>query len=257
MALRPNPTLTQLAKIRDIEQDRPLRSSTPTVLVYEGEDVPLLAEGSVTIFFARRGSAFLKQARSAFRAGKGKALEQLTEQVWDDLGARRPFTVAQAAEAVAASGVSAELRYGGKQLANGLVLPEGIEWGAVPLAYNGGELDLEAFRLIEHHLPDSKERLEALVVVRPPQLTELERKAVSSVPADMLEMNLTTMLSPGFCVALVLVITVLTAMGKACGPGRKFPHLTDEQVRELGPQASARELLALRREAFQTSPGVR
>lgn len=257
MALRPNATLTQLAKIRDIEQDRPLRSSTPTVLVYDGEDVPLLAEGTVTIFFARRGSEFLEQARSAFRAGKGKALQQLTEQVWKDLDARQPFTVEEAAEAVEASAVSAELRYGGKQLANGLVLPKGVEWGAVPLAYNGGELDHEAFRLVEHHRPHSDERLEAFVVVRPPELSELELRAVRSVPASMLEMNITTMLSPGFCVALVLVITAITNMGKACGPGRKFPHLTDEQVRELGPEASARELLSLRREAFQTSVGVR
>ena len=255
-----NNTLASLDKMQAIKHSRPLRYSNPKVLTYDGEDTPLIREGSVTVFFAKKGSAFLKEVEGTFGT-KDKnlqrlAVRELSRSIWQDLGKRKGYTVEESLKIISEEPVVAEARYGSKQLADNLVLPSGVDFGIVVLPYNGGILHDEDFQFVEYfehdvHVPGSGLEFEAIIVKRRPNLSKLEEDVLSLVPDDLLEMNIANAVSPGYCVAIVLVITVLTALGEACmTTGQDVRELPPEEIQALGPLASARELLNLRRQSF-------
>ena len=63
------------------------------------------------------------------------------------------------------------------------------------ILYNGAELDVGAFRLVEYAVPDSAQRIDALILIRRPQLTELEHAILAQVPGEVSEINLSDSLS--------------------------------------------------------------
>ncbi|MFE3029863.1 hypothetical protein, partial [Nocardia tengchongensis] len=88
-----------------------------------------------------------------------------------------------------------------------------------------------------------------------PPLSPAERAALAQVPEDQLEGNMTV---NGSCchngtfimwAAMAATVAVICALAVRADEEEQ-QHLTDEQIRRLGPAATARELLDIRREAL-------
>jgi hypothetical protein len=251
--MKTNRTLQVLDNIQAIKHSRLPSKSTPKVLTYKGKkDIPLLREGSITGFYAKKGSKTLKEIEHAFAKNDAKLIDAVTKKIWKDLNNREPFKLRASLRIIESESVMGELRYGSKQLADNLVIPKGIDFGAVVFPYNGGELLDKEFEFVEfnkyEHLND---HLELILIKREPVLSKDELDALAAVPENMLEMNVSSLVCPGFCVAIVLVITVITALGQACMKGNRIVIHTDD-IKRLGPMASASELLNLRRQSFYT-----
>lgn len=247
-----NKTLQILDEIQSIKHSRLTRKSTPKVLTYKGkENIPLIQEGSVTAFYAKRGSAMLKEIEQAFSSNDSKSIDRVTKKIWADLDERKPYKLRKAKKVIAKESVLGEIRYGSKQLADNLVIPKGIDFGVVVFPYNGGELLDKDFELVEFNKYERLDNhLELILIKREPILTKEEMDALSAVPKDLLEMNISSFVCPGFCVAIVLVITVITALGQACATAGNRVTLDIQDIKDLGPMASAQELLHLRRQSF-------
>src|SRR5205085_1798037 len=109
------------------------------------------------------------------------------------------------------------------------------------------------FSLAEHYQEDSQDALEGVVVSVSPPLTPAEEAALRLVPANQRVQNVgaaigckTTWLAAAIWV-VTHIVTATAAIVCAVRPGEE-PHLPDGRLNELSPAASARELLAVRRE---------
>jgi hypothetical protein len=148
--------------------------------------------------------------------------------------------------------VFASVRYGDRTMAQSLVAPEAGDVCVVPMAYNGGYLASDSFKLVEHFLPDSDAQLEAIVVRHAPSLSPAERAALQAVPADQREWSIA---QPMACYAITAVTVTLVLAGAtyAC-PGIAAPEtLPEEEIKRIGPAATARRLLAIRRRILEGS----
>jgi hypothetical protein len=168
--------------------------------------------------------------------------------------------------------VFADVYYGGAPLNRGLFLPKGVELAVTILPYNGGRLTSDGFSLVEFYKEGSNEGLEGLVVRSDPPLTAAERAALRQVPAGERGRNVgpalpscrTTWWAVGV-VAATLATAAALQVAAAAGvtwtgaiaitggmlrSGREPEHLDPQEIAQLGPAASARRLLALRRDAI-------
>src|SRR6266487_1488474 len=220
--------------------------------------------GTLTVFVARKGSAALHELREALKAG-GEALKQLYRKVGEQAAQVERWTLEEAVQATIQEPVFAELRYGGATLAQGLSVPQGLDMTVLLLPYNGGRLAQEGFILAERFTEGSDAALEALVVRIDPPLTEAERAALQLVPVDQAINNVsankpcdTTWVAVATVAAVAAtpaahaivegIITVLTILGVT--PDDLEPHIPEETLKLLGPAASARKLLEMRREVL-------
>jgi len=234
------------------------RKYSPMVMTLEfGENddinpmaVPL--PGSVVLFTARKGSRLLHNLESAFANRSLSSLNQLGSELRDIVVKREVISVRDAVDKLIDAPVYFDFRYGSKTLAHHVGLINGIEFGSLTFAYNGGQLRDEEFQVVEYYRPGAREELDHLVVKNPPPLTDLEREVLRAVPENMLELNLA---SPNRCrlwtVGTVVAFVVLTVVGQACLAARDRLakiSLSPEQVQRLGSLASARELLNMRRQ---------
>ena len=100
---------------------------------------------------------------------------------------------------------------------------------------------------------DPGPELEAIALVHAPSLTRAEREALRLVPASQLELNIGKASDcwgiTGIAVAAVVVLLVVAIATLGCAAIDVKP-LTDPQIAKLGPEATARQLLALRRDAL-------
>jgi hypothetical protein len=137
-----------------------------------------------------------------------------------------------------------------------LYVPDDLDVCVVPMAYNGGSLALDEFTLVEHFLPGTDTQLEAVALRHSPPLSPAERAALAAVPDDQCEMNVT---SPMMCYAItgVTIVATVIAVTSFCyqitKPPEDEPSISDEEVATLGPSATARKLLAIRRQILEKS----
>ncbi|MBJ7341724.1 hypothetical protein [Mycolicibacterium sp.] len=126
----------------------------------------------------------------------------------------------------------------------------------VSLPYNGGEIDEQRLELVEYPAAGSSAALDAIAIVHPPTLSDVERHVLAELGPDSRGENL----GPGLrCYAACAVggALLLTVAATLCGSKtystadrekRELQNrLTDDAVSSLGPAATARELLAIRR----------
>jgi hypothetical protein len=225
--------------------------------------------GTMTLVVGRKGSGALEEFRAALGEG-GDRLVQIQKKmaVKYEALAKQSQTADSAVKKLLAEPVIADIRYGGVVLNSGIHLPRGMDLAVGVLPYNGGRLAREGFTLVEHFKEGSDAALEAVVVEAAPDLSAAEKAALKLVPPDQLSRNVGTALScrttwiavtvvgatlvgivaiGALNAATVIAIAAITAAHLA-----KPVHITDEQIAKLGPAASAREILAMRRKAVQT-----
>jgi hypothetical protein len=213
----------------------------------------LIPPGSVLLLFAPLGSEALKELEAAFIADDADSLRAYQSRIPQLLTERSVLAIPDAVGKLIKSPAYFDFRYGSKPLAVGAGLVDDLEVGSLLFITNGGALRSEDFAIIEYHnaAQPTSSTYDYLVVQREGQLTELERTVLAAVPADELEFNISTTGLAAIWPAVALLVALVTLTGTACLQlerelGRI--QLTPEQVKRLGARASARELLAMRRE---------
>lgn len=249
----------QVSRIRADQARRHMRTVSPTIMTaptVPGRNEPdyLLKplKGSVVLFWAPRGAELLTTLQEAYASQNEATLMQLSEEFTTQLHSRSLVSLEAAATSVIEAPSYFDLVYGDKTLASSLVLPEGIPYGAMGFPYNGGTLDDEQFRIVEHHQGLEEQHYDTLLIKTPPDLSEVEAAALDAVPSNQLGINIgDTSVCPGITVAVLVVVALVTCANGGCTALRDqlaTVILTQEQFNELGAVSSAAELLAMRRE---------
>lgn len=226
------------------------------------------APGTMTLLVARAGSRVLAELRAAIKEGEAgleKFRKRLAEQYRNAHGAPREAVVKTMVNAP----VLADVRYGGNTVSSGIFVPQNIDCAVAVFPYNGGPLSAEGFELVEYPKEGSTERLEGIVVETSPKLSAAEQAALQLVPASQLGRNVgasldcdTTWWAVGLVGAGLATAATVGALAAAGVIGTaavilfqmgREAHLSETQIEKLGPAASARKLLALRREALLTA----
>jgi hypothetical protein len=86
--------------------------------------------------------------------------------------------------------VFTSFRYGQKTLRRGMFSTSGLLVARSLALYDGAKLDPSQFQVVHHRARDAELRVQTLVVVRVPRLTDLERKMIEQIRADVAEVNL-------------------------------------------------------------------
>lgn len=240
------------------------------------EDLTLVPPGSVGLFMGWPRSRLFGDLRRAAVAGDrtlAGAADRAVEATESALNADTP--VAQSFEDIPLFG---DFRYGGRTLATGLFVTQTVEVMVAAVLYNGGPLDADRFQLVSY-ARETGTVAEALVVVNPPELSDLEARLLESVPATHAEFNMTY--DPHAVPAVVATIVAregirrgamwaaetVAAAGVGWGVGKGLDaawdkargslHALDERgvsADDVDPTASAQELLDARVQALRTRP---
>jgi hypothetical protein len=236
---------------------RPSRMSGIEVLDYRpshGDEHLFLAKpGTVTLFVARRNADVLSEIRKVVTTSSDSD-RLLTARFMSQFERRTFVTLEAAATTLAAQSVFASVRYHGRTLAQSLFVPHDLDVCVVPMPYNGGHLSLDEFQLVEHHIPGNADRLEAIAVRHAPPLTRAEQAALKAVPADQDEWNVS---SPMMCYALtgVTIVATVIAATSFCYHIETEEPIPEDEIRSIGPAATARKLLATRRRILEEGDG--
>jgi hypothetical protein len=183
----PTPTFAQR-----FYADLPNRVKTESAChVVETEDVPpnkltFLPEGSISIFVAEVGSAALTALRvnleakkyDQFREALGKQLDRLPKLA---------NSKTKVFQNIAAVPVFGEVSYAGKTLSTAFQVHRTLPVNFAFLPYLGGKLKHDSFKLTQYAKGHPKP-LEALVVLRKPELTRVERDLLKKIPPSKVDM---------------------------------------------------------------------
>ncbi len=288
------PELGMARLLMDLEREvglRPIRVSSCTVLEIspgapEDDVLQGIPEGSVVAVLGAEADPLIEEIQDSIRRSDGsrlKAIATKIQKIGDDFDRKVARAVAEAKgqpEKVEldfrASNLPTvtEIRYKEKTLVSFFAVTEDFPINFQVFAYNGGFLDREAFSLIEHHESDSSPRLACILIVRPPQLSDLEARALELVPPELSEGNISSGLI-AFIPAVVVFVTAFAArklvqkvveaaivaavawavervLNKIFGATPRIESLiSSDEARaaldELEPGASARQLLETRR----------
>jgi hypothetical protein len=241
------PVLDEVAK-------RSIRTSQIEVLDFTpppGQKPTIGLPGSILLYVCRKGSPFLNLLRGAkTKEGAEKFLAAVKQQL-DKL---KPTTVEQNVSAMVSSDVFAELRHGGETMVETLFVPPETEFIFHFFAYNGGHLAKEGFTLVERLKDNTSAALEAVIVKITPQLTDAEKAALDLVPPSQWSRSTA---DPGcgdsgtaVTVALAAVALSITISITCLCAVPDVHSIPREELDRLGPTASARKLLELRRAAI-------
>jgi hypothetical protein len=225
---------------------------------YKGSSVGL---GMMIAIIANKETKILTRLRSLLQGGEQGA-KDANEILSKTTTKKAPATSQEYVEMLIRQPVYADIRYGGETLNKGLFLPPGVDVITSVFPYNGGRLAPEGFSLVERFRDESKAGLEALIMRSAPNLTESEKTALLSVPSDQLVNNVgvaswcDTTWWAAAVVALALAFPAATAAAATTllmskGESAFNENLPDKEIQKLGPAASARSLLALRRKLIE------
>ena len=81
--------------------------------------------------------------------------------------------------------VFVSFRYGAKTLRRGMFAHGGLPIAHSLALYDGAALDAKHFTVVEHRARGHKDAVHAVVVVRKPRLTDLERHLIERIPAEV------------------------------------------------------------------------
>ena len=245
---------TALQLAADELEDRGIKTSKIDVIDYHPSDPKngvLAPVGSVTVFIAPAESSLLREVRECAQSKNGQDAK-LSQRIRKLFRGREKMSYYQAYQLLRSSDTFATIRYGGKTLATNIFPPPGPDLVVLENPYNGGELSPRELTLVEHFRDHAEARLSAVALRHPPELTKAERAAIESVPADQFEMNLGIRASccDNWTDYAQVVIAATFAMLCMEPPLPDRVEIDPKVIKRLGPAASARKLLQLRREAL-------
>jgi hypothetical protein len=240
--------------------------------------------GSLIVFIAR-DAARLQQVKAALKGGAA-AMQRVVAEIDAQVSALKPGPVDAVIRQVATGPAFGSLTYGGATMADPIFLPPGLDLAVFMAPYNGGRLARQGFTYVEYVEKPQTTGLSLLVLKTDPQLSRAEQAALAAVPSDMTNLNVgvaymceyTTVLAAGGAVVGGLVgglagvfggAVVGAVVGGAAGAivdaalvyafahaigaktGGPKPFINAAELRRLGPEMSAKQLLNARLEAMQ------
>jgi len=229
---------------------RAIRSTHIDLVAYnpEGKATGLTSPGTVTVFVARKGSASLQTLRKAIEKQSHDEVASIGNKLAKDYSHRTQVSPDKAWDMLSRQPVFCEIRYGSRILAKDVFVPDDLDLVALPMPYNGGGLSPDHLTLVEHLQDNATQAYEGFAVRHDPNLNAAELAALELVPIDQFELNLA---ANGTCCDDVTVVVILALMiaCSACARGPEV-HLSASEIQQLGPAATARRLLEIRRDAM-------
>lgn len=241
---------------------RPLRRRPLEVIDYHSrsphpeEHLALL--GSISVLAARPGNSFMKEIRRAV-ADQDEPHTELAKRLYRQYAKRETVSIERAAAIALDQPVFADLHYGGTTLVENVFVPEDLDVALITLPYNGGRLAAGGFSLVEHPRTDDAASLDVLVLRNTPPKTKAEAAALSKVPSEQRALNVGR--GPGDVACSVLLLVAAVAVEAAVVAvtfaitGKvdveHIEHIDPGTILELGPAATARQMVELRRQALQ------
>lgn len=260
--------LDELKRLEDARSTRKVELTSPKVIDWIPERTedrreyglkPL--EGSVTIFWGRKGGSAIAALERAFVDRDVDKLDALHDKFIAAVAKRSLTSVAKAVEEALGAVSFFDLSFGGRPLANSVFLPKGLQVGSITLPFSGGKLDPAKFEVREHLKGRTGAKYDVLVLVAHPRLNPLERRALESVPASMQSIQIGAPSNQVITVIITIVafVGINTMMTLCCGNIRdrlSAQHLSPADLKRLDGIGSARRLLDLRRQIFEAA-GIR
>ncbi|MDR6507728.1 hypothetical protein [Arthrobacter oryzae] len=212
--------------------------------------------GTVMLVFERRGEGFLNALEKCLAAQDSNGLKEIYEQRRKEVAERAPMSTEQAIDLLIDLPAYFDFEYGTKLLAVGAGLPTNVGFGTLLFPTNGGDLTDAEFRVRQYTQMqvDTRSDMDYLIVKRAAHLSELERSVLAAVPPDKTYRNITAGGPVHLLPAILLEVAIMTVLGTLCLQLEQemvSAKLNKEQVDRLGADASARELLAMRREIYE------
>jgi hypothetical protein len=205
------------------------------------------------MFWARPGSDIIPRLEKAYTTADERTLHEVHEIIVRQMADEPIPTLDAAADAVLSSPMHFDVRYETKVLSRTLTLPAGADVCMVAFPYNGGAVDNRHFVIDQYHRAGETVEYPTLVVISPAVLSEIERRALEAVPQNQIGINVGEASCCPAVTALVLVVVALVThagIWQEIGEQMNEVHLSENQIKRLGPMASAQELVAMRREIF-------
>jgi hypothetical protein len=238
---------------------RSIRETKIQVIDYQPKSTTTLrlaAPGTVTIYLSKKGSGLLDEVRAAVT--DSNRIEKLQTNMQKQLKRTKSSSLEDFAALMIRQPVLADIRYGGATLNRGVFLPKGCDLFPIPFAYIGGRLAKQGFTLAEYYKEGSDAALEAVAIRSTPTLTDAEKEAIRQIPDSQLGQSVTTLArwcdTTWWMVAAAVVAVAAVTVNYTCICARmEEVHLSDNELRKLGPAASAQKLIGLRRQALEQS----
>jgi hypothetical protein len=249
---------------------RPVRSCR--CLVFElpntskPEEFADITPGTVTAFVAREGESLLGKLIEAIQTNSSKGFNSVTTQIkrlGTDALSNASASATNGGRESRALPAFATISYAGKVLIGHLHVDEFLPVNVHPFVFNGGSLEKDRFAVTEYYAPGDETPLACVMVVRQPQLSNIEKEALRLVPSgspNNVAVSLVAPLTPAVLQA-VLVMTpyaaqwiknqivhwlfgtvAINALPDQVLESKAFT----EMLKSLPPEASAAELLQLR-----------
>ena len=248
---------------------------------FGGPDATAFGSPGSFIVFVARDQERMREAKAALKGG-ASAMERLVAKIDEQMAALKPASFDRIIQDVASSAAFGAITYAGATVADPLFLPPGLDLTAFMVPYNGGRLVRQGFSYVEYVEDPKTTGLSLFVLKTDPELSKAERAALAAVPDDMTNLNVgvayectyTTVMAAVGAVVLGaagayigrVVGGVVGAVGGAvvgAAIDRALVHglasrlslqassLSADELKRLGPELSAKQLLNARLDAMQ------
>jgi hypothetical protein len=213
------------------------------------DQIPATMPGTLTLFLARRGSSLLDEVRGVARADRNSA-RRLSDRLRRQFAERKRVPLSEAVQQLVSQRVFAELRFGDRTVARNLFVPDDESVCVVTLPYTGAELVPDAFRLIEYSMSGADQSLDAVILKYDPPISAAERAALAAADPSLPNGGPVSGPCDADLVEAVVMVLLYALLLKP-GDFTADQHVAEERIREIGPNATARELMQIRREAIK------
>jgi hypothetical protein len=257
---------------------RPVRPCRCTVVAIPStakpDDFAHVTPGTVTAFVAKEGEPLLNSLTETVEAHNSKGFDSATDEIKRmEAEELRKITASASdpASKTLAMPAFAAISYAGKSLIGHLYVDEVLRVNAHPFPYNGGHLDINAFSMIEYYRPEDEMPLRCVLLIRQPQLSDIEKEALRLVPsgsANNVAVSLVAPLTPALLQAVLIVTPyaaqwlknqivawLFGAVALASIPDEVLASKEfASRVKSLPPEVTAAELLQLRTDILLRDP---
>lgn len=181
-------------RLADVLSGRPMEHGRPLVLEISERhhDVKMrfAQPGTIAMLVAGpRGEAQLDRIIKAVRSESFEEVERLHGEIVRHFG-RSLLDPEHDVRSLEEIPVFTTFRYGRKTLRRGMCTSSGLIVARSLALYDGAELNHADFDVVHHRRADAEGRVTAVVVIRRPRLTDLERKMIKQIPAAAAEAHL-------------------------------------------------------------------
>lgn len=178
-------------------QGRLVRSSTPITFTIEPSEQSLnsiIPEGSMTFILGLNGSRKINEIKSLISEKRFSELKDYLVDLKDQINKRKNISIDEAIECLSSLPNTGELKYNQKTIVVNAPVLDNEDVTIYVCAYNGGNLNKDEFKLVDYYKEGAAEKLDGIIILNKPLLTETELEALELVPSDQTHLNVESFL---------------------------------------------------------------